>query len=278
MRVLVTGASGRIGRQIAPHLARLGHEVITTTRDPSRAGRSSTRFFDLSEVPTPRLVQDIDAVVHLAAESNPRSSAQGSTLDQMNHIATKNLAEKAAEAQVSCFVFASSVRVFGAAPTHAISSDSPLQPDDAYSRSKAAAEACLTSLAGDMTIRILRLASFREDSVTSPQATSFVKKLWVCPVSVPDNARLVASPDAVKEAIAASLRDSQHLTRTLVADRQVGFHEEARAAAERLGLRRVFLPIPRSVWRGLDRVAVRLGAPSTAAIYADLTRAPTTHN
>jgi 2-alkyl-3-oxoalkanoate reductase len=39
MRVFVTGATGALGRHLVPALVAAGHEVIATTRTPSKAGR-----------------------------------------------------------------------------------------------------------------------------------------------------------------------------------------------------------------------------------------------
>ena len=39
MRVFVTGATGALGRHLVPALVAAGHEVLATTRTPSKAGR-----------------------------------------------------------------------------------------------------------------------------------------------------------------------------------------------------------------------------------------------
>ena len=65
MRVAVTGASGLIGRALMPHLRAAGHDVVQfvrhrTTAPDERPWDPSTRTLD------PALLDDVDAVVHLA--------------------------------------------------------------------------------------------------------------------------------------------------------------------------------------------------------------------
>jgi uncharacterized protein (TIGR01777 family) len=65
MRVAVTGASGLIGSALVPHLRGQGHDVVrfvrgTTTATDERPWDPSARRLD------PALLDDVDAVVHLA--------------------------------------------------------------------------------------------------------------------------------------------------------------------------------------------------------------------
>jgi uncharacterized protein (TIGR01777 family) len=67
MKVVVTGASGLVGTALVPALLSAGHDVIKLVR---RAPRSaSERQWDPMAEPDGTLVEDADAVVHLAAET-----------------------------------------------------------------------------------------------------------------------------------------------------------------------------------------------------------------
>jgi uncharacterized protein (TIGR01777 family) len=74
MRVLITGGTGAIGRQLANQLAAEGHEVIVLSRTPSRAkGLASQVKVEAWDAKTPTgwggLVNGTDAIVNLAGAS-----------------------------------------------------------------------------------------------------------------------------------------------------------------------------------------------------------------
>jgi hypothetical protein len=66
MRVAVTGASGLIGSRLVPALEASGHEVVRLVR---RAPRKNDREWNPEGEPDPSLFEEIDGVVHLAAET-----------------------------------------------------------------------------------------------------------------------------------------------------------------------------------------------------------------
>ena len=67
MKVVVTGASGLIGSALVPVLEARGHEVIRLVR--KRTSKTGEREWHPMGDPDPALVEDADAVVHLAAET-----------------------------------------------------------------------------------------------------------------------------------------------------------------------------------------------------------------
>jgi uncharacterized protein (TIGR01777 family) len=74
MRVLITGATGFIGRRLAARLAAAGHTVTGLSRNPERAAAgvpAVTRFFpwQSGDVPPQPALAGVDAVIHLAGES-----------------------------------------------------------------------------------------------------------------------------------------------------------------------------------------------------------------
>lgn len=75
MRILITGATGLIGKELAKRLVANGHEIVVVSRDPERARRESTfpaQYFRWAgsgaEFPSQAL-KDVDAIVNLAGES-----------------------------------------------------------------------------------------------------------------------------------------------------------------------------------------------------------------
>lgn len=159
MKILVTGATGKVGSRLAKRLAQKGHSVRALVRDPARAAdlRASNIELvqgDLTEASTlPAAVHGVDAVVHCAA------FFRGATAEQahaVNDKGTQNLALAARDAKVKRFVFTSTGLVYGPKDGRPAKEDDTCEPIDAYPISKLAAERYLLSLEG-LDVRVLRL-------------------------------------------------------------------------------------------------------------------------
>lgn len=71
MFIAVTGASGYIGRHLAPLASKRGHEVLFATRQTSSVATHKWVHFDLSSPLSIKFPTDIDAIIHLAASNRP---------------------------------------------------------------------------------------------------------------------------------------------------------------------------------------------------------------
>ena len=74
MRVLITGATGFVGRRLCRVLAEGGHELAALSRDPEAAMRELPQLADAypwhpAAPPPAESVATADAVVHLAGET-----------------------------------------------------------------------------------------------------------------------------------------------------------------------------------------------------------------
>src|SRR5689334_21088527 len=73
MKILITGATGLIGKAICQSLINDGEQVVVLTRSPastiSLSGASVFQWSPETELPPPQSLQDVEAVIHLAGES-----------------------------------------------------------------------------------------------------------------------------------------------------------------------------------------------------------------
>lgn len=159
--VLVTGASGFVGRHVAPALAREGWSVRPAIRSPQGMGDEVVIESIGPDTDWKAALEGVDAVVHLAARVHHKHEEHAVQLYRNVNIAgTLHLARSAATAGVRQFIFVSTVLVHGRtnegrAP---FSEDDILTPRGLYGMSKAAAEAGLRTLArdSDMKISVIR--------------------------------------------------------------------------------------------------------------------------
>ncbi len=155
-RVLVTGASGRLGRIVLRELAARGVTAVgLDRRDP---GGTETVTFHTGEAADAGLVRtaltDVDTVIHLAAIPTPEH-LPGVDVFAGNAAATFVVLDEAARAGVPRAVIASSFSITGLPfgppslrPAHVpIDESSPLQVTDPYALSKQADEATAAMVA-----------------------------------------------------------------------------------------------------------------------------------
>lgn len=156
--VLVTGASGFVGRPLVAALVGAGHAVRAATRNQAAsfpAGVERVLVPDFTDpVDWDAVVRGTDLVVHAAALAHTDTSdTQAGRFDRVNRAATEGLCAAAARAGVKRIVFISSVRAqTGPSAAHALHEDDEPRPTDAYGRSKLAAEAAVRASGVPFTI------------------------------------------------------------------------------------------------------------------------------
>lgn len=168
MKLLVTGGTGFIGSQLAREARARGHDVVVTgllnnAAEQQRADRleaAGIRVTDGSlRVPSfaRLLVQDRDAVIHLAAAQHD-VGVSDDYFHSVNVEATQILLEACVRSGVSRLLYGSTIGVYGAAHGAAITEETPLAPDNVYGRSKAAAEAVVRSFSDRIETTIVRIS------------------------------------------------------------------------------------------------------------------------
>jgi nucleoside-diphosphate-sugar epimerase len=159
MRVLVTGASGFVGRALTQSLSKAGFHVRAAARDRSKIPAAefveAVQMPDLSRpVDWRPLLADVDAVVHLAGIAHVSAKVPDNRYDRINRLATKELAlQSSLMPNIRRLVFVSSIRAqTGPSAEHVLTEEDVPQPTDAYGRSKLAAEAFVRGYGVPFTI------------------------------------------------------------------------------------------------------------------------------
>ncbi len=165
MRVVITGAAGRIGRVLMPGLVAAGHDVrgvdVVAAGDDVIVADLESDADALAD-----LMDGADAVVHLAAIASETDFDTA----VVSHIGlTHRVLDAAVAHRVQRVVYASSNHAVGFAPrTPMLAVDTRARPDTFYGFGKAACEA-LCSLYHDrhgLSVACLRIGSFRERPTT----------------------------------------------------------------------------------------------------------------
>ncbi len=146
MRVALTGASGYTGGRLLEALRARGDEVAVLVRPGSVTERIRSRASRVvegglgDEAAAGRLVEGVDAVVHVAAVYRTAGHPD-SYYREVNVVGTERLLEAAAGAGLRRFVHTSTVGVHGHVERPPADESAPVAPGDIYQATKAEAEA-----------------------------------------------------------------------------------------------------------------------------------------
>jgi 2-alkyl-3-oxoalkanoate reductase len=233
MRILITGATGVLGRRVVPLLAAAGHEVSAVARSPQKAGgveRQGARavavdLFDAAAVEA--AVRGHEAVIGLATRIPGSSTAflpgAWRRNDRLRTVAAAHLARAALAAGCVRLVQESISLTYADAGERWIDEDAPVDPAP-HTRSALASEAAAAGFAatGGAGV-VLRFALFYgPDSAHTRDAIRFVRRGLAPTFGAPDGYVSSIHTDDAASAVVASLAvpagrynvaDDQPLTR-----------------------------------------------------------------
>lgn len=164
MKILVTGATGKVGSRFVPYLLKHGHYVRILVRNAERAFTLKEQGAEvvlgdlLDNDNLTEAIRGVDAVVHIAAQF--RGGITEEVARAVNLDATIKLAKAALDAGVTRFVFTSTGNVYNNAEVNRpCREDDVLTATAVYPKTKMDAEEALLKLHREqgLDIRIMRL-------------------------------------------------------------------------------------------------------------------------
>lgn len=173
MRILVTGASGFLGRHLIPALGRR-HEIVATTRAGISSKESGIRWInaDLARMDDDwQFPSHVDAVLYMAQSRRYREFPEGGAdMFGVNVHSLWRFVDYARRVGAGQFVFASSANVYGPSPLP-LNEEAAIDPTTFYATSKRIAEMILESYGAELPTTILRLFTLygpgQEDSLVA---------------------------------------------------------------------------------------------------------------
>jgi nucleoside-diphosphate-sugar epimerase len=203
-RVLVTGATGFVGRMLCETLAREGYRVRAALRTdqalPGYVGEKALIGDIGGATDWTAALTDVEFIVHAAARAHVLADPQASAplYFETNASGTQRLAQAAARAGVRRLIYVSSVKVNGErSETRAFGPQDAPAPEDAYGSSKWRGESLLAEVAArsDLGTAIVRPPLIYGPGVRANflRLLSWVDKGWPLPFGAIHNRRSLVS-------------------------------------------------------------------------------------
>lgn len=157
-KVLITGATGFIGRNLLSSLVKLGWSLRAAVRDVRFLGvlPPGVEPFLLRGEPDDwlRATEGVKCMVHLIGRAHkPRTPTDLEDFRSVNVSITKAVLESAIQNGVQRFIYMSSIKAVGEGCAIPYNEETPCAPEDPYGRSKLEAEQLILRLAERTTLR-----------------------------------------------------------------------------------------------------------------------------
>jgi len=274
MKVLVTGATGFVGRHLLPALERAGHSLTLPIRDagaearlPETIAPTTRRISVLGDIDERtdwrEALRDVDAVIHLAARAHllGEAAADEEAFMRVNARGTSRLVQQSVDAGVRRFILMSSIGAVTASSDSLVTLDTPCKPETPYGRSKLAAERALIdqSRGTNMVWTILRptLVYGPGNPGNMGRLVGLVRRGLPLPLGAVANRRSFTFVENLVEAATVSLthRNAADAVFLLGDGEDLSTAELVRRIAALTGSRTRLVSVPMSLLRGFARGA-----------------------
>jgi nucleoside-diphosphate-sugar epimerase len=287
-RVLVTGATGCLGRHLVEALVESGKSVRALARDSSSTEQLETLGVEvqrgslLDDDDLRHAVAGVHTVFHLGGvvrdDPNDVSHKLWEQLRRVNVQGSERLARLAAAAGARRLVFSSSLRLSGFGNQILWPEDGPRTTGDLYARSKALAEDALLAVGRDTGLEVVcirpRFIYGNHDRYVLPRLVQRVLHGIVPIASTETICDVVYVRDCVEALLLAGERPVAGRSYNITSGECVSFRKILTEVARALGRTPRFLPLPRSVLVGaatgaelMGRALRRAPAVSRAQLY-----------
>lgn len=264
-RILVTGANGFVGRELCGVLKERGYEPIRAVRSLGSLLPDCVAVGNIDgETDWTSVLRGVDAVVHLAARVHVMHKLDAVAEQEFwrtNVAGSERLARQAVAMGVKRLVFVSSIKVNGEATYGAPFNEHGVpHPEDAYGRSKLAAEQGLAAIAAETG---LELVIVRPPMIVGPGVKGnlplLVKALLrgiPLPLACIANRRSLIGVRNLASLLECCIRVSEASGEVFLAadSPAISTPELVRHLSEGLGRKAHLLPLPVTLLRGLGKL------------------------
>jgi uncharacterized protein YbjT (DUF2867 family) len=268
--ILLTGATGTVGRALLRRLTAGATPVRCLVRDPRRLGPDRVRVqIALGDLAVPgsfrNALRGVDTVIHLAASIRDQPHA---SLEELNGMATLRLVRAAERAGARRFTFASAMGASLQSPTR-------------FFRTKALATRAVEQAdlettifapsivytPGDPWLTLLERFSFLPAVPLSGSGRALYQPIWAEDVA-----------DCIVAALELPASEDGRRQFDLAGPEALSYEDIVRTALRPLGRRRPLLHVPRPLVKGSLRALERLAGPTAFATWeeAELLEEPMT--
>lgn len=266
MRVLVTGATGFVGRAVCRMLHQAGYVARAVVRDGRQELSGAS---EIVAVPTIGRLTDwrrelvgVDHILHLAGKAHDLQlrATQEADYYEVNEYGTRRLAEVASQSGVQRFIYLSSVKVNGEETETAYCEDSVPQPAGVYGRSKWLGERALMEYAGrgGMEVAVVRSPLIYGPGVRANflRLLQSVERGWPLPFGGIKNSRSIISVWNICNLLLFLLASRKGPGRVWMASDgvDVSTPELIHCIARGMGRRVSLLPVPPMILRGVGSI------------------------